>query len=117
MASNRGNLVSICPTLPNPEKWLKHIITPHLKTGDIVVWKCSIPHGMGKNVNKLGKPRMAAYINYVPAGWETENIRLDQIECFYTGKHPKGHRDDGVERKNHVVYDLDEDQARLMGIE
>ncbi len=113
----RDTLVSLCPGFPNPDKWSDHYAIPHVKSGDLIVWKAALPHGTGKNVNKQGKPRMAAYVNYVPAGWRDQEFMLDQMECVFSGKHPKGHRDDKKERENYQMYAFTDEQYQLLGVD
>jgi hypothetical protein len=106
--------------IPNPDKW--QTINPAMNKGDILVWKSETAHGNGANLNRMGLPRMAAYINYVSSEHEDKfdrESRLDQIECFKTGKHPRDyplkHRE--LEVPDYEPYPLNEQTKKLMGIE
>ncbi len=75
--------------LPFADVWEElHGVHPAMKQGDVMVWKKEVAHGNGNNVNKLGKLRMAAYINFVQAEKEDSKERMDQLLCWQTGKHP-----------------------------
>jgi hypothetical protein len=104
--------------IPDGENWTA--IHPPMKKGDILVWKSETAHGNGSNLNKMGLPRMAAYINYVPAEHEAKHcsaIRVDQIQCFMTGKHPKNYPEKhaNLEVQDYVPYPLNELGEKLMG--
>jgi hypothetical protein len=68
----KGHAPKIPIMVPEIEKWSSFIVHPEMKKGDILVWKSETAHGNGANHNKLGLPRIAAYINYVSAEHENK---------------------------------------------
>ncbi|KAL0479863.1 hypothetical protein AKO1_007366 [Acrasis kona] len=106
-----------CPKMPDVHLWANHIVKPIMNKGDILVWKAELAHGSGSNESKLGRPRIAAYINYAPSDHLSDCVKRDLIECFYSGKRPNTTRDDGLEREHHKVYNLkNESDGKLFGL-